>query len=59
MAKATKENRGGFRENAKRPLKYGEKTVLIGPFHVPESKAEDIKSLVKKELKKFEVKPKK
>lgn len=47
-----KETRGGYRENAKRPLKYGEPTVAV-MFRVPESKKEAVTNLVKKFLEKF------
>lgn len=47
--------RGGYRENAKRPLKYGEPTEVVR-FSVPKSKVEFIKKLVQKALKAFEIK---
>jgi hypothetical protein len=50
-----KSGRGGYRENAKRPLKYGEPTEIVR-FSVPKSKVEFIKNLVHRVLKRFEVK---
>lgn len=47
--------RGGYRENAGRPLIYGEPTKIVR-FSVPISKIESIKKLVTDELKKYEVK---
>jgi hypothetical protein len=55
VGKSKKENRGGYRPNAKRPLKYGEPTVQIR-FSVPESKADYFTNLFLKELKKLEIK---
>lgn len=50
-----KEKRGGFRENAKRPLKYGEETVNYN-CRVPKSKKQEVDKLVKEFIKKFETK---
>lgn len=46
---------GGFRENAKRPLKYGEPTEMV-PVRVPKSKKAEFKKLIAPILKKWEVK---
>ena len=51
----TEKKRGGFRKNAKRPLKYGEKTV-VARFTVPKSKYEALKAEVKAKLKNWETK---
>lgn len=48
---------GGYRKNAKRPLKYGEPTVNLN-IRVPKSKKKAIKNLVNEELKKYIVKKK-
>ena len=53
--KAKKETRGGYRPNAKRPLKYGEPTVQIKKS-VPVSKKEYFEKWIDNELKKLEVK---
>jgi hypothetical protein len=53
--KPNKDNRGGFRENAKRPLKYGEITEVI-KFRVPKSKKEIVVKLIHDTLSKWEVK---
>lgn len=42
-----KENRGGYRKNAKRPLKYIEKSKLFYKL-VPMSKHEEINTIVDK-----------
>lgn len=47
-----KSTRGGFRENAKRPLKYGEETEVI-KFRVPKSKKQIIVDMVHEELEKY------
>lgn len=52
--KRKKENRGGARKGSGAKLKYGEETVLVGPFRVPKSKKEHIRNVVANELKKFE-----
>ncbi len=49
--------RGGYRLNAKRPLKFGEKTVIVRTS-VPESKSQDFKLKVARILKKWIVKDK-
>lgn len=49
---------GGFRKNAKRPLKYGEPTVNL-VIRVPKSKKVKIKKMVTDELKKYLVKKEK
>jgi hypothetical protein len=46
---------GGFRKNARRPLKYGEPTVNL-TMRVPKSKKKYFKDLVNGELKKLIVK---
>lgn len=48
----TKENRGGFRENARRPLKYGEPTQRIS-IRVPVSQVDKVKKLVNGFLEQF------
>ena len=48
-----KGTRGGKRQNAGRLPKYNEPTKTIS-FRVPESKAEEIKELVKKYLEKLQ-----
>jgi hypothetical protein len=48
-----KETRGGFRANAKRPLKYGEPTVVLH-LRAPESQADAVRKLVSNFLKKLE-----
>jgi hypothetical protein len=50
--KKKKETRGGYRENAKRPLKYGEPTVTVN-YRVPASQRLAVNDLVKKFLKKY------
>jgi hypothetical protein len=47
-----KERRGGYRENAKRPLKYGEATEIVR-FSVPISKVSIFKKLVAAILNKW------
>lgn len=47
-----KETRGGFRANAKRPLKYGEPTIVLH-LRAPESQAEVVKKLVSNFLNKY------
>lgn len=47
-----KETRGGFRPNAKRPLKYGEPTVVLH-LRAPESQADAVRKLVSNFLKKY------
>lgn len=49
--KKKKERRGGFRANAKRPLKYGEPTEVVH-FRVPKSKKKAVSDMVKAFLKK-------
>lgn len=44
-----KENRGGFRKNSGRKLKYGEQTVPV-TFACPVSKVTEIKQLIKTAL---------
>jgi hypothetical protein len=44
--------RGGYRPNAKRPLKYGEETEIVR-FSVPKSKVSIFKTLVNKILAKW------
>lgn len=51
-----KSTHGGIRENSGRKTKYGEETVLVGPFRVPKSKQQAVKDLVNKFLLKFQVK---
>jgi hypothetical protein len=46
---------GGFRKNARRPLKYGEPTVNL-VMRVPKSKKLKIKKMVNDELKQYIVK---
>jgi hypothetical protein len=48
---------GGYRKNAKRPLKYGEPTESV-PVRVPKSKKKEFKEKIKPILKKWEVKKK-
>jgi len=48
-------SRGGKREGSGRPLKYGEKTILIQNY-VPISKAFELKQLIKQKLKSYESK---
>jgi hypothetical protein len=50
--KKKKENRGGFRANAKRPLKYGEPTANM-TFRVPESQHSAVRDLVNNFLAKL------
>jgi hypothetical protein len=50
-----KDSRGGKRQNAGRLPKYNEPTKTIA-FRVPESKAEDIKEIVKEYLGKLQEK---
>ena len=50
-----KDSRGGKRPNAGRLPKYNEPTKTIA-FRVPESKAEEIKELVKEYLEKLQEK---
>ncbi|HZF64191.1 MAG TPA: GIY-YIG nuclease family protein [Chitinophagaceae bacterium] len=45
---------GGFRENAKRPLKYGEPTEMI-PFRIPKSRKKEFKEITATWLKEWEV----
>jgi hypothetical protein len=45
--------RGGYRKNAKRPLKYGEPTVRI-TVQIPETKAKEIKAKIARILKPYE-----
>lgn len=52
--KKKKENRGGYRPNARRPLKYGEATIRIYAS-VPASKVDYFTDLIETELKKLEV----
>lgn len=47
-----KENRGGKRDGAGPPFKYGEETVTIA-FRVPISKAAEIRVTVNQMLKKY------
>lgn len=47
-----KETRGGYRANAKRPLKYGEPTIVLH-FRAPESQAEAVKKIVNNFLNKY------
>ena len=51
---STKSKHGGFRENAKRPLKYGEETVNYN-CRVPKSQKKNVDKLVKDFIKQFEV----
>jgi hypothetical protein len=44
--------RGGYREKAKRPLKYGEPTEIVR-FSVPKSKVDVFKKLVNAILNKW------
>lgn len=53
--KPTKNTHGGAGRNQGRKLKYGEPVKRL-MFQIPESKVEHITNLVKKELKKWEVK---
>lgn len=50
--KKKKDNRGGFRANAKRPLKYGEPTTNM-TFRVPESQKVAVRKLVNDFLLEF------
>jgi hypothetical protein len=50
--KKKKENRGGYRKNAKRPLKYGEETVSLN-IRVPKSRKAEIKKEVDSILVKY------
>jgi len=50
MKSERKENRGGVRQGSGAKQKYGEKTVLISPFWCPESKAEEMKEVIKSKL---------
>jgi hypothetical protein len=49
---------GGFRKNARRPLKYGEPTVNL-VIRVPKSKKTAFKKLVEDELQKLIIKKQK
>lgn len=44
--------RGGYRANAKRPLKFGEETVRI-TIQVPRSKVDEVKKKVARILKSY------
>jgi len=46
---------GGKREGSGAKKKYGEKTVLISPFWCPESKANEMKELIKAKLSEWVV----
>lgn len=46
---------GGKRDNAGRKNKYGEETVVL-PVRVPKSKKDELKQIIEKQLKKWEVK---
>ncbi len=54
--KTKKEARGGTRKGAGAKPKFGEPTTTVA-FRVPESKADEIKTLVKNSLKKYLVIP--
>lgn len=43
-----KENRGGYRPNAKRPLKYTVETVILGTKVIPKCESENIKKVIDK-----------
>lgn len=43
-----KQNRGGFRPNAKRPLKYKVETVVLGTKVIPKCESENIKKVIDK-----------
>ena len=46
--KKKKENRGGYRANAKRPLKYTVETVVLGTKVIPKCESENIKKVIDK-----------
>jgi hypothetical protein len=41
-----KQNRGGYRPNAKRPLKYTVETVILGTKVIPKCESENIKKVI-------------
>lgn len=50
----TKSKRGGARPNSGQKLKYSEETTTVS-FRVPVSKTDEIKEIVKKKLREWEV----